>query len=68
MKNSIVVLLVVLSVACTQREISEQRENYLPVTPELESDVMTPEVLWSFGRLGSPHLFSALFCNTRLTI
>jgi dipeptidyl aminopeptidase/acylaminoacyl peptidase len=27
--------------------------NYLPDTPKLKSDLMTPEVLWSFGRVGS---------------
>ena len=28
--------------------------NFLPQSSELESDLMTPEVLWSFGRLASP--------------
>ena len=27
--------------------------NYVPPTPKLNSDVMTPEVLWSFGRVGT---------------
>lgn len=34
-------------------ETSEQRENFRPDTPKLVSDVMSPEVLWSFGRLGN---------------
>jgi len=29
------------------------KKNYVPVTPKLSSDIMTPEVLWSFGRIGS---------------
>ncbi len=28
-------------------------QNYLPVTPELKSDIITPEILWSFGRLSN---------------
>jgi dipeptidyl aminopeptidase/acylaminoacyl peptidase len=29
------------------------KKNYVPETPKLSSDLMTPEVLWSFGRIGS---------------
>lgn len=29
------------------------KKNYVPLTPKLSSDIMTPEVLWSFGRIGS---------------
>ena len=29
------------------------KKNYVPETPKLSSDLMTPEVLWSFGRVGS---------------
>lgn len=29
------------------------KKNYVPETPRLKSDLMTPEVLWSFGRVGS---------------
>ncbi len=29
------------------------KKNYVPVTPKLNSDLMTPEILWSFGRIGS---------------
>ena len=28
-------------------------KNYVPDTPKLNSDIMTPEVLWSFGRLSN---------------
>lgn len=29
------------------------KKNFVPQTPKLTSDLMTPEVLWSFGRIGS---------------
>src|SRR5665647_2828829 len=29
------------------------KKNYIPETPKLSSDLMTPEVLWSVGRIGS---------------
>lgn len=38
--------------SCVQKETTPAGENYVPDTPKLSSDVMTPEVLWSFGRLG----------------
>jgi len=37
---------------CTKKETISKSKNYLPETPKLTSDIMTPEVLWSFGRLG----------------
>jgi dipeptidyl aminopeptidase/acylaminoacyl peptidase len=30
------------------------KKNFVPETPKLSSDLMTPEVLWSFGRVGAP--------------
>ncbi|MGQ7870027.1 alpha/beta fold hydrolase [Sunxiuqinia sp. sy24] len=33
-----------------------EKKTYVPETPKLESDVMTPEVLWSFGQLGNAEL------------
>jgi dipeptidyl aminopeptidase/acylaminoacyl peptidase len=39
----------------TQTEPTLQN-NYVPDSPQLSSDLMTPEVLWSFGRLGSPQV------------
>ena len=43
--------MVVAVISCTQKEKSPVAENYLPETPKLSSDIMTPEVLWSFGRV-----------------
>lgn len=41
--------------ACSnQKTRNEMEENYNPEVPKLTSDIMTPEVLWSFGRIGDP--------------
>ncbi len=45
----ITITLISLMVSCDN---TEKSKNYQPNTPKLKSDVMTPEVLWSFGRLG----------------
>ncbi len=37
---------------CTKKTPVSTTANYVPETPTLNSDLMTPEVLWSFGRLG----------------
>ncbi|MGD9931414.1 MAG: alpha/beta fold hydrolase [Mangrovibacterium sp.] len=54
------VLLVVAATligACTkQTTMTDEKKTYVPDTPTLSSDVMTPEVLWSFGRVGSTSL------------
>lgn len=42
----------ILVFGCTKKETISESKNYLPETPKLTSDIMTPEVLWSFGRLG----------------
>ncbi len=31
----------------------QAKKNFVPGTPKLGSDLMTPEILWSFGRVGS---------------
>ncbi len=39
--------------SCQQKETTMKKtENFVPETPQLKSDIMTPEVLWAFGRLG----------------
>jgi len=50
-KNVVFLLAIVLSL---QSMTKAQNNNYVPETPKLESDLMTPEVLWSFGRIGNP--------------
>lgn len=46
-------LIITLFSACMNNEKAvPAKANYTPETPKLASDVMTPEVLWSFGRVG----------------
>lgn len=54
MKRTVLVLLVSAAIlSCTKKETPKVMEkNYIPETPKLSSDIMTPEVLWSMGRLG----------------
>ncbi len=54
MRRLIVLMFIALIASCTNRDSETKNENYTPVTPILASDVMTPEVLWTFGRLGEP--------------
>lgn len=58
MKKIIVTLAVASAVgACSNPEkMTEEKKTYVPETPALTSDVMTPEVLWSFGRVGNIEL------------
>ena len=51
-KIALFIIIVMTIVSCTQKESGQVAKNYVPETPKLSSDVMTPEVLWSFGRLG----------------
>lgn len=52
MKKVILLALVVLIGSCEKSDNQKAAKNYLPDTPVLSSDIMTPEVLWSFGRVG----------------
>lgn len=46
-----------LLLACsTPKQTKEMTQNYIPETPKLTSDIMTPEVLWSFGRIVEPEV------------
>ena len=58
MKKVVFLLVIVLAVsACSnQNSMTEETKTYVPETPALNSDVMTPEVLWSFGRIGNVEL------------
>ncbi|MDX1283994.1 MAG: peptidase S9, partial [Draconibacterium sp.] len=51
-KITIVLFAAVFLFGCSNEETVINSKNYVPETPELSSDIMTPEVLWSFGRLG----------------
>jgi dipeptidyl aminopeptidase/acylaminoacyl peptidase len=52
MKKITLILFVAAIWSCTQKENVNVSSGYVPETPHLQSDKMTPEVLWSFGRLG----------------
>ena len=54
MKNLFVFFLIVTFFsACMKSEKSAPvKDNFTPEIPKLASDIMTPEVLWSFGRVG----------------
>ncbi len=41
-----------LFAGCAKKKTVPEAKNYLPEIPKLASDIMTPEVLWMFGRLG----------------
>lgn len=51
-KIALFIFIAMTIISCTQKESGQVAKNYVPETPKLSSDVMTPEVLWSFGRLG----------------
>jgi dipeptidyl aminopeptidase/acylaminoacyl peptidase len=54
MKKAALWALAALLTACTGTSQKQEPGNYIPETTELASDIMTPEVLWSFGRLAEP--------------
>lgn len=51
---SLLTLGAILFSCSNQKTKKEMTNNYHPEVPVLSSDVMTPEVLWSFGRVGEP--------------
>ncbi len=57
MKNIIPagILIVFIALATIDGNVVAQtaKKNFVPETPVLKSDIMTPEVLWSFGRVGA---------------
>jgi len=54
MKNLFVLFLAVIILSsCTEnKKPVPVKVNFTPSIPKLSSDIMTPEVLWSFGRVG----------------
>lgn len=71
-KTAILFLTILLFASCTKKETVSISKNYVPETPKLSSDIMTPEVLWSFGRIGesqvSPDGQTVLFTLTWINI
>jgi len=55
MKSFCLLVMGAILFSCSnQKTDKKMTENYLPEVPSLTSDIMTPEVLWSFGRIGDP--------------
>lgn len=55
MKSFYLIAIGAILFSCSNPKTSkEMTENYQPEVPKLTSDIMTPEVLWSFGRIGEP--------------
>ncbi len=72
MKKLSLVLIVAVIWGCVQKGNVKKADNFVPETPSLSSDIMTPEVLWSFGRLGgaqvSPNNKAVLYTVTYYNI
>ncbi|MDX1286287.1 MAG: hypothetical protein R3182_14810, partial [Draconibacterium sp.] len=73
MKRIVLLLLVsVFLINCKYEKTNGNAENFVPITQKLQSDIMTPEVLWSFGRIGgvdvSPNEEKVLFTITYYNI
>ena len=64
MKKTIFPILTVITVlflsACLKQSEKKEKAGDIPENPvdqvELNSDLMTPEALWSFGRIGGIHV------------
>ena len=52
MKKLLLAVIALTILSCAKNGKVAVTENYLPETPKLGSDIMSPEVLWSFGRVG----------------
>jgi dipeptidyl aminopeptidase/acylaminoacyl peptidase len=53
MKKQLCTALALLSIAACKEENENANTGYRTPDMKLSSDIMTPEILWSFGRLGS---------------
>jgi len=51
---SILALVAILFSCSNPKTTKEMTEKSIPEVPKLTSDILTPEVLWSFGRIGEP--------------
>ena len=72
-KLSLFFIILISFTACMKNEKpTPVKPNFVPLTPKLTSDRMTPEVLWSFGRVGgmqvSPDGKSVIYGITNFNI
>ncbi len=49
-------LILSIIVSCSGCKNSSTEKDYIPSTPKLTGDRLTPEILWSFGRIGIPQV------------
>ena len=54
MRKYLFLILMTGIMACNTGEMTPEKGSYVPEVQQLASDIMTPEVLWTFGRLGEP--------------
>ncbi|NQU87244.1 MAG: PD40 domain-containing protein, partial [Mariniphaga sp.] len=54
MKKYFVLIIIVIFISCQNKDQQEESPKLKVEKPVIESDIMTPEVLWSFGRIGEP--------------
>jgi dipeptidyl aminopeptidase/acylaminoacyl peptidase len=56
-KLLILIFIVSLFASCSRGDKSSvAKQNFIPSTPKLKSDLLTPELLWSFDRIGIPQV------------
>ncbi|MDP3431415.1 MAG: S9 family peptidase [Bacteroidota bacterium] len=55
MKSFYLIAIGAILFSCSNpKKSKEMTDNYQPEVPKLTSDIMAPEVLWRFGRIGEP--------------
>ncbi len=68
----LIAMIAILGSCINENDMTEENKTYVPEIPQLESDIMTPEVLWSFGRISneclSPDGKTVLFAVTYYNI
>jgi len=52
MQKFLLFFLLLAMFSCSVKESEVEKQNFVPQAPDLSEGIMTPELLWSFGRLG----------------
>jgi dipeptidyl aminopeptidase/acylaminoacyl peptidase len=55
-KSLIIILILFVAIACNTKNMVEENKGYTPEKKKLNSDILTPELLWEFGRLDGEHV------------
>ncbi len=56
MRTYLFIFILLAGFSCTDRQKRPTPEDFIPGTPTMTSDRLTPEILWSFGRMGSARI------------